>query len=279
MPSSKVEYKRNAEFIGREYNCNLIFVHDDDSSKLLDINFYKQALFSELETYAALESVLFKEVVISDGNFEGLIHALNPDIRNLVILPSRDEAFSSQVVSKIYYELGNFDIELFGSSYWLGFDDIDISYIHELQLIVSSTHWYDYSDPKFLSFLDKFRTNYYKEPENYTIKGCNFGVMGYDLSLYFLSALRRYGKRFIAHLDDFKVKENLCQFNYERISRSGGFENTEMHYYYFDKDLNVRTINLPEKPPMYQYNNPAGEDPFYYQWSEPQPDTTVIEDR
>lgn len=277
-PSYRIEFKRNAEFIARSYDSNLVMVHDGDSSGMKRIEYYKQQLFDELENYSALETVLFKEVIIKNGGTEDLIHALNPDIKNIIILPAYDEAFASQVTSRLYYEVGNYDIDLFGSSYWLGFDDIEISYIHALNLRISHTHYYDYTDPGYLRFLREFRQNYFKEPLSYTRKGSNFGVTGYDLSLYFISALQRYGPRFILHLEEHHPEGTLCDFDFERITPAGGYENAAMHYYFFGDGLQVTEVQLPEKPPVHQYLRPAGDDPIYFRWPLPEPDSTGVID-
>jgi len=273
-PSYRVEFKRNAEFIARSFEDNLVLVHDGDSSGMERVEYYKQQLFSELEKYSALETVLFKEVVIRNGATEDLIHALNPDKKNVIILPAFDEAFASQVTSRIYYEVENYDIELFGSTYWLGFNNIEIPYIHALNLRISHTHYYDYSDPDYLHFLREYRKNYFKEPESFTRNGCNFGVTGYDLSLYFISALQRFGPRFILHLEEHHPEATICDFDFQRTSRQGGYENTAMEYYLFDDDLMVVEVELPEQPPVHQYLRPAGDDPLYFRWLHSEPDST-----
>lgn len=276
VPNVKTEISRNAAYIGRAYDCNLILVHKGDSAESENIAFYKEALFRELEKYSALESVLFKEVVISNSNTDALVHSLNPTSKNLIILPTTDEAFASLVSSRLYYVRDNYDIELFGSSSWLGFNNIELSYIHALNLRISHTHWYDYNDPEFQLFLKKYRQNFFKEPSSYTRQGYSFGKMGYDLSTYFLSALNQYGSRFILHLDDLQSEGNGNRFNFERVSRSGGYENRKLQYYYFNEQMDVQEIDLPQRPPVHHFLKPAGEDPIYFDWAEPKPDTSAI---
>jgi hypothetical protein len=274
-PSYKTEYKNNAAFIGRLYNNNLILVHQGDSSRMEEIAFYKRELFKELEKYSAVETVMFKEVVINDGNTEGLVHSLNPEIKNLIILPSVDEAFASMVSSRLFYELENYDIEVFGSSYWVGFKNIEIPYIHALDLKISHTHWYDYSDEAFLNFLKNYRDNYINEPESYTRLGYNYGVVGYDLSMFFISALQKYGPGFILHLDEHDEDAMVLKYDFKRVSPAGGYENRGIHYFSFNEDLEVDKIQLPERPPLHHYLQPAGDDPIYFRWMDPEPDSTI----
>jgi LysM repeat protein len=274
-PLYKTEYRKNAAYIGRMFDSNLILVHNGDSSNIERVAFYKKVLFEELGKYSAVETVLFKEVVISDGNTEGLVHSLNPEMNNLVILPTVDEAFASMVSSRLYYELRNYDIEVFGSSYWVGFQNIEIAYIHALNLKISHTHWYDYHDAGFLDFLRKFRANFIKEPGSYTRMGYNYGVVGYDLSIYFLSALKRYGPGFILHLDEHRAGPMVTDYRFGRISPRGGYENRSLKYYHFNENLDVEEIQLPDRPPVHQYLQPAGDDPIYFRRLNPDADTSV----
>ncbi|MFC2090707.1 LysM peptidoglycan-binding domain-containing protein [Bacteroidota bacterium] len=276
MPSLKVEYDHNVPFIGRAYKGNLIFVHDGDSMGTLNVDYYREDIFRELRKYSDTESILFKEVILPARNSDGLVHALTPDCNNLVVIPAIDEAFASRVASALYYELENFDISLFGSSYWFGFDDIEISYIHALGLTVSHNYWYRYSDPDYSRFLLKYRQNYYKEPGHFTTRGINYGAIGYDLSLYFLSAMYEYGSRFIINIENFENDRTIGSYHFNRITPYGGYTNTSFHYYHFADDLEVMISELPEIKPFDKYLKPATDDPFYYDWAEPQPDTTGV---
>jgi LysM repeat protein len=277
-PSFKVEYKHNAEYIGRSYNSNLIFIHNGDSSQIAINEYYKDMIFKELNKNMALESVSFKEVIVKDGNTEDMVDALTPGVRNLVILPTRDEAFASQVASRLYYELDSADIEIFGSSYWVGFNNIEIAYIHALSLRISHTHWYNYKEPEFIEFMRMYRKNYYSEPENYTRRGCSFAIVGYDLSKYFISALKKYGPRFITRMDDFQVEGTICKFRFEHVSNYGGYENTLLKYYYFNKDLDVEEVQLPELPPLDDFYKPALDDLLHYNRPTLDNDTLDIKD-
>ncbi len=274
-PLFTTEYKNNAAYIGRLYDCNLVMVHEGDSSNIERIAYYKKVLFEELERYADVQTVFFKEVVIQNGNTEGLVHSLNKEMKNLIILPTVDEAFASMVTSKLFYELNNYDIELFGSPYWAGFKNIEIAYIHALNLKMSHTHWYDYKDPGYKAFLREFRSNYIKEPGSFTRMGYNYGALGYDLSMYFLSALNEYGPGFILSLEEHHVENMIFNYRFERVSPTGGYENRDLHYYHFKEGLEVVETELPAIQPFHRYTRPAGNDPVYFRWLNHLPDSSL----
>jgi len=216
-------------------------------------------------------------VVINDGNMQELLHALNPDLKNTIILPATDEAFASQVASTLYYRIEDFDIQIFGSPYWVGFDDIEIGYIHKLQLTISHTHKYNFENPHFLRMLKNFRENYFKEPASYTRNGTNFGLLGYDMSIYFLSALMEFGPRFILKLDDFHPSGMLSEYSFDRPSRASGFENQNLKYYNFDRDMKVYEVHPPEMPELHHFLQPAEEEKHFFRWFENKVDSTAID--
>ncbi|HKK61878.1 MAG TPA: LysM peptidoglycan-binding domain-containing protein [Bacteroidales bacterium] len=274
-PSMHTESKKNAEYIARLYDKNIIFVHEGDSSQMNKILDYKQTLFNQFEKYAVDETVVFKEVILDNGDTRELIHALNPSRENLVVLPTSDEAFASQVATTLYYQLDSSDVELFGSSYWEGFKNIDITYIHALKLRISNCFRYDYTNTELINFLKDYRENYYREPEHTTMRGAKFAIVGYDISTYFISAILKYGKNFILNLEKIDVDETLSDYRFKRISSFGGYENTMMNYYLFDDGLEVDITSLPDTSPIHEYFRPATDDDTFYLWPKPDPDSTL----
>ncbi len=260
-PSYQVEYRNNARYIARQYDSNLVMVHSGDSTIRPRINDYKEALYNELQSYSALDNVQFKEVVLDNGNPEALMHALRDDMQNLVILPATDEAFASQVASNLYFQRENYNIRVFGSPYWAGFNNIEIEYHHGLRVTMSHNNWYNYSDPALISFLRKYRRHYYREPTAVTRKGCQFAMIGYDLSLYFLAALKEYGEGFILHMDEYRQEHTLCNYRFIRVTPYGGYENKALEFYQFTPDFEIVRVDMPREPGLHYYLRPA-EDIF-----------------
>ncbi len=258
-PSYQAEYNNNARYIARQYDSNLVLVHQGDSAILPRINDYKEALYNELKSYSALENVQFKEVVLDDGNPEALMHALRDDMKNLVILPATDEAFASQVASNLYFQRDNYDIMLFGSPYWAGFKNIEIEYHHGLRVTMSHNQWYDFSDPALLDFLNKYRQHYFREPESVTRKGCRFAMIGYDVSIFFLSAMKEYGEGFILHMDEYRQKQTLCNYRFRRVTPYGGYENKALEFYQFTPDFEIVRVDIPREPGLHYYLRPADD--------------------
>ena len=97
------------------------------------------------------------------------------------------------------------------------------------------------------------------------------------MSLYFLSAFMEYGPRFVLKLDDFHPNGMLTDYHFERLSRASGFENQNLNFYYFDPDMNVYEVTLPEMPEMHHFLQPAEEERPIFRWFENKIDSTELE--
>ena len=255
-PSMEEEYNQAARLIASKHDYNIVYVREEDSLNIEKHEYFKELIFDGFDHYHPFEPVVFKEVVQQLDHTEEIIHSLSPDRKNLVIVPTQNEALASRVVSSLYFQSGNYDIEVIGTPYWTEFSSIDYRYFHALNLIFYSSFWVDYEDPRTEKFLTAFRNEYHNEPRSTSRKGMNFGIIGYDMTFYFLDALRLEGSRFILYLDDYYPELVQGTFKFERISPSGGFENRHISFYQFTADMEIRQISVPDYPPGRFYLRP-----------------------
>ena len=255
-PSMEEEYKQAARLIASKYRYNIVYVREQDSLNIEKHDYFKELIFSGFERYRPSEPVVFKEVVQLLNETDEIIHSLSPDRKNLVIVPTRNPALASRVVSSLYFQSGNYDIEVIGTPYWTEFSSIDLRYYHTLNLIFYSSFWVDYTDLQTEDYFARFRTAYKDEPHSVSRKGMNFGIIGYDMTFYFLNALRINGNRFILSLSDYRPELVQGPLEFERISSAGGYENKHIKFYQFRPDLEVQQIEVPDYPPERYYFRP-----------------------
>lgn len=185
-----------------------------------------------------------------------ILQSLSKDRKNLVVVPTRNEALASRVVSSLYFQLKDYDIELIGTPFWTEFESIDFRYFHALNLIFYSTFWVDYLDPGTSRFLSLYRSRFQNEPQETTRMGINYGIMGYDMTFYFLNALGRYGSRFILKLDDYEPETVQPPYRFIRVNESGGYENRQLSFYQFEPDMTIRKIEVPDLPLRHYFFRP-----------------------
>ena len=247
-PSMETGYKEAAKLVASKHMYNIVYVRQEDSLDIEKHEYFKQLIFDGFDDYHPSDPVRFKEVILDLKGADKIIHSLSPNMMNLVVVPTADEALASSVVSSLYFQLNDYDIEVIGAPYWTEFSSIDFRYYHKLNLVFYNPFWVDYHDPGIERFMTKFRKHYYSEPTITTRKGINYGILGNDMTLYFLNALRIYGRRFILELDDYQPELVQGSYTFRRFSGGGGYENSQINFYRFIPDMSIQEFEIPPLP-------------------------------
>jgi hypothetical protein len=66
-----------------------------------------------------------------------------------------------------------------------------------------------------------------------------FAFLGYDVTYYFLSALKKYGKDFGNCITEFRLPTLQSDYGFRRIEPDGGFMNTNYQIYKYGKDYSI----------------------------------------
>lgn len=258
-PSIEREYREVAKLVASKHTCNIVYVRDEDSLDIEKHDYFKELIFDAFDDYRPVEPVVFKEVFQKLEHTDEIIQSLSHDRKNLVIVPTRNEALASRIVSSLFFQLKDFDIEVIGTPFWTEFSSIDYRYYHELRLIYYSSFWVDYLDPRINEFMARYRNYFYSEPRGTTRKGINYGIDGYDITYYFINALRLYGSRFILSLDEYEPEMVQGRFDFKRISSYGGYENSNIAFYQFLPDMTIENIEVPPLPARHHFFRPIDD--------------------
>jgi LysM repeat protein len=258
-PSIGWGYREVAKLVASKHTHNIVYVREEDSLDIEQHSLLKELINDGFDDYRPTEPVIFKELVLTLEHTDEIIQSLSRDRRNLVVVATRNEALASRVVSSLYYQLKDFQIEVIGTTFWTEFSSIDYRYYHDLSLFFYSSFWMDYNEPELEKFLAKFRNNYYTEPRAMTRTGINYGIAGYDMTLYFTNALRLFGRRFILSLDEYRPGMILEPYQFSRVTSSGGFENSRVVFYQFLPDMTIREFMVPDLPDRENFFKPLEE--------------------
>ena len=249
-PSLERGYKEAAKLVASKHMYNIVYVRQLDSLDLEKHEFFKQLIFDGFDDYAPSDPVRFKEVIMDIKDTEKIIHSLTSDRKNLVVVPTADEALASTLMSTLYYQQQYYDyeIEVIGGPHWPEFSTIKFEYYHNLNLVFYSSFWVDYHDQEVEEFMAKYRKYYYNEPIITSKKGINYGILGHDMTLYFLNALRTHGRRFILELDDYHPRLVQGPYSFSRVSGNGGYENSHISFYQYLPDMSIQEFRVPPLP-------------------------------
>ncbi|MCK4922193.1 MAG: LysM peptidoglycan-binding domain-containing protein [Bacteroidales bacterium] len=247
-PSYKIEYRTAAKILAKDYDKNFLFIYGKDSLKMGEFDYFKTSLLGALRNFTHEENIVLKEIVYKDAAksdlSDDLAMALSKDKKNVVVIPETNEAFVSNLITQLYFQLRDFDIEVFGMPHFSGFDNVEQQYFHSLNLRYVTPYNFTYSDSAISEFLSDFRLKFKSEPVHFTRKGCSYAFLGYDLSYFFIKTISKDNRNFIKLLNRHDSDDFLIPIHFVRPSKYGGFENYDLKLIEFKSDFRIDILDV-----------------------------------
>ena len=247
IPSRKTELEIWADFISRHYEKNIILIHNKDSFSIKEIDYFREMLFSNFYSDSTYKYIIYKEVRYNDTLSENILRALSEDRMNLVFIESTEEAYVIGAVNFLSQYQKDYNIILFGNPVWQTWRNIDIQYLHDLDLVIYTPFYVNYDNNHTKSFINKCRKVYHYEPYIIKNKGYNNSFLGYDIVFYFITALKKYGSDFPRCIEYYDIELLLSDYIFKRINNKSGFENTSISFLKYNNDLTINKINKDKK--------------------------------
>ncbi len=192
----------------------------------------------------------YQEITFSAQDVQGIEALLDKEHQNVVVIPSTDEADVSKIITTLHgvVESSQLQVKLIGFGNWLVYQTINAEEIHDLDTEILTTYAIDYKDNATINFIHKFREWYHTEPfpvAPYFIRPdknsqfSKYGIWGFDVAYYFLSARVKYGKQFEYCLNDFYIPQVQFNLHFKRSENWGGFYNEGLYVIRFRPSLEV----------------------------------------
>ena len=154
---------------------------------------------------------------------------------NVIVAYGDDNVFATQILNTLAKETDRYPITLVAAPDWDKFEKLLVDNLLQMNAIFINDVFVDYSREDVKQFVSRFRQKYVVEPQSYAFEG-------YDVAMFFLSALQLYG-------DDMMNCLNCCDvpllsthyrfFNrsYQNQGKGNGRENQYWSLYQYDKEL------------------------------------------
>ncbi len=225
------------------YN-NFIFIHSDTSGTDEDVQRFKQLILADLSAKIPYDDIKFREFpfysrsMFDNDSINRLSHALSEGSKNMIIIASEDPPVISETIIDIHSLSKRFDIQVFGYPVMRDLDNLDPSYYFDLDLMIFSPYWIDYSKNVVIQFNADFRKKFLTEPVEKS-----YAWQGYDLAYYFMSGLALHGKDFIRFPEIHRPL--LLQTDYDFVNKSdgSGFENRNLYLVRYTKDYEIKLVD------------------------------------
>ena len=253
LPSSFTEMEALAESVIKDPNANIVILINNDTAEKQRAEYLRKSIIKAYSRAYPFMYPVIKEIVYDAAAKTDLIsefqRTFSSDTLNTVIVPSSNEAFVSLAVTQLYFQLRQYKIGVYGLPQWSVFQNLELLYLHGLNLKYFSPYFYSYHSPVVNNFLAKWRELYVAEPESLTRRGCNYAFLGHDITRNFISAYQQYGKQFLLHTDKHQTELLMAPFIFSKNSYYSGFENRGLKLVHYNPDLSVSSeeFSFPEK--------------------------------
>jgi len=217
-------------------NKNIVIVHSKNYKELEEyklVSDIEQQLFED-GRYWKYSNLNYSKISFEDYGNLGLEYLLSKTQENIIVIPSSKPAVVESFLTNLRILSKSYPIKLIGFPSWQRYSSMDPSNLFELNTQILSPYFIDYKSERVSQFVDRFRYEFSCEPNDYSFRA-------YDFTLYFSTAIKRYGIQFFDHLSEIKDID-LLQSNYaiESVSAWGGFENRGLQMINYTKDFEVK---------------------------------------
>lgn len=235
-PSYRTQLRQIANSIELSDSTNVLLVREDagkEESVGQTLHLMLEGRIASLpDGSAARYSVMDCSLAeVSKMTSRQIAAQLLPDRRNIVILASSSEPLVNALLGQLagVTLLKKFRIEVYGMPQWLKMDKLDFGHLLSLNTRVFSPYYVDYEDSRVCNFVSQYRETYLEEPSQYSFQG-------YDVVVYFLRALFKFGIDFRYCIDWVEDWQLQNVFRFRQSQDFGTYENEGMFVLRFDKE-------------------------------------------
>ncbi|MCB0481041.1 MAG: LysM peptidoglycan-binding domain-containing protein [Flavobacteriales bacterium] len=177
----------------------------------------------------------FNRLVINAFDTAHFAYMLKDSVENIIVVPLENNTFVARLLNVLNKTSRKYEITVFGMDKWETFSYLDFRYLNNLKVHLPLNYYIDYDSATVQDMFLKYKTKYYTEPDEW-------GVLGYDIGLYFLNQLNKAGTAFFTTWNGETYQGLGTRFQFEKMGPGKGYENrgTQMIKMenYFQKRVN-----------------------------------------
>lgn len=235
-PDIEAKISTMSKHLAKSYDKSIVVIHNGtvEEKKLIDI--YKAKLVNTFASYENVNKIVFKQVNYKISGKNGVEDALSIGLGNIIIIPSTDKVFITNLLTKLNYLSDKYKITAYGmlSSQYLR--NVEIKYLRNLNFHYGTNSYINYKNKSVKNFIHSYRTFFASEPSLYSF-------LAYDITWYFSNIMKQYGKHFqfcMSSSKSFSFNQGLrYKFDFKRVSPFSGFENKWLNIIKVDKDYKL----------------------------------------
>lgn len=182
----KTHCEKICDYISRtQFSDKVILLYKKRPPEMELVNYLKK--HRQLHSRDSLHTLQFMELTdSSEIKLKQLASVLSATNKNIIIVPSNDEAFVLSVFKQLNLLSDEFLIQVFGMPTWMNFDRIPAEYLLKVSTHITQNYWLDKQSPAVNQFYRQYAERFQMNPSSYAIKG-------FDQMLYFGALLMKNG--------------------------------------------------------------------------------------
>lgn len=147
-----------------------------------------------------------------------LVGKLDASKLNVIVAPSEDVEFVTTLVGKLKPLAAKYRIMLVGLERWTTFGSVAAFDLDLLGFTFAAGSFIDHKAPATKAFVQAYRDAYKTDVDEY-------GLLGFDVTMYYLKALMTQGADFADHFDQVRTEPLHMGFRMTRTGPENGFRN------------------------------------------------------
>jgi len=219
--SDNIIFLKTVNYITSFNDANSIFISDGSENNTNIISKYTQEIQKQKPTFTVTKVNFFKDKDISNYIKKG--------VPNIIFITSKNEAFISNVLTKIYIATQKDSVILIGDKDWQKFN-VSLNYFHSLNLTLFESRNVNYHSPEVVEFNKNYRTEYKSEPSIYS-------YIGADVANAYITAFTKYNSNLCNCLTNFKYSGLIYKFDLKKLNNN--YINTNVFIRQYNKDLTI----------------------------------------
>lgn len=186
-----------------------------------------QQLADTLKAMMKAQGKIYTEVTYS--NIESVRSGLNSKSDNAVITLTTNQVALNKILPVLNMMGEKHSVKIVGFPEWQSYQSISKD-MFQLETYIPSTFYINFNDEHVRTYLRKFRALYRQEPDNSLSDQTQYGMLGYDLTMYFSEAMSNFGHDFEDNIANIQYKPLQCNFKFKKINETGGYYNHNIYF-------------------------------------------------
>ncbi|MBK8807806.1 MAG: LysM peptidoglycan-binding domain-containing protein [Bacteroidales bacterium] len=215
-------------YFSKQSTANFVYIYNAHIGEY-DLIQYSKTIFRNIDS-SAYNNLKIKEVNYAESNITKIEALLKPGIKNYIVIPSGDQAFVNDIVTKLYQFVNKYDITICGLSVWEQYENVELEYLFRLNFLFATNSNIDYKNQETNQFVKQYREVFKTDPSFFSFRG-------FDVMNYFADMLNKYGSNLNSCISANTYKGLLSEFEFERLGNAAGYANRGVYLIQYNPEF------------------------------------------